>query len=141
MTPGEPKTGAATVSPLRASIAVPATPRGAVMARHITAAALDGWGLQILSDDSQLVVAELVTNALRHAPGSDIFELELHHYDDGIRITVTDGSALRPVIRELQHTEPTGRGMRIVESLVTRWGAEDHHTGKKVWAEIDTPHV
>jgi two-component sensor histidine kinase len=81
-------------------------------------------------------VNELVTNAYQHAPGTDSFELEITATDDHIRISLADGSAIRPVIADLDPSRPTGRGMRIVQAVAARWGAEDHHGGKRVWAEI-----
>jgi hypothetical protein len=53
-----------------------------------------------------------------------------------LRITLADGSAVRPVVRELTGDAPTGRGMAIVAAVASRWGVEDHHGGKPVWVEL-----
>jgi len=104
------------------------------------AALLPVWELPELSADAELVVSELVTNAYRHAPGTDSFELELVRREDGVRIALADGNAVRPVIAELKaDNQPTGRGMAIVAALATRWGAEDHHGGKRVWVDLERP--
>jgi len=121
----------------RASVDVPASVQGPAAARGVVAAVLPVWELPDLSDDAQLVVSELVTNAYRHAPGTDSFELELVRQSDGVRISLADGNAVRPVIAELHADhQPTGRGMAIVAALAVRWGAEDHHGGKRVWVDL-----
>jgi anti-sigma regulatory factor (Ser/Thr protein kinase) len=122
----------------RASVDVPASVQGPAAARGVVAAVLPVWELPDLSDDAQLVVSELVTNAYRHAPGTDSFELELVRQSDGVRISLADGNAVRPVIAELKADhQPTGRGMAIVAALAVRWGAEDHHGGKRVWVDLE----
>ena len=122
----------------RASIDVPATAHGPAAARRVVSALLPAWELPELCDDAELVVSELVTNAYRHAPGTDSFELELVRRDDGVRIALADGNSVRPVIAELaSDNQPTGRGMALVAALATRWGAEDHHGGKRVWVDLD----
>lgn len=121
----------------RASIDVPATSRGPAAARQVVAALLPAWGLADLCSDAELVVSELVTNAYLHAPGTDSFELELVRRTNGVRMTLADGVSVRPIIAELGHEHPTGRGMVIVAQLATGWGAEDHHGGKRVWVDID----
>ena len=115
---------------------IPATIHGPAVARGFVAALLDAWGLDNLSYRTQLVASELVTNAYQHAPGSDSFELEITTTEQRLRISLADGSAVRPTIAELSRDAPRGRGMRIVQALATQWGAEDHHGGKRVWAEI-----
>lgn len=122
----------------RAVIDVPASLHGPSAARQMVAALLPMWDLEHLTGDAQLIVTELVTNAYQHAPGSDTFELEIVGSPARIRIALADGSAVRPVIAELDQTRPTGRGMRIVAALATAWGAEDHHGGKRVWVDLDT---
>jgi len=58
--------------------------------------------------------------------------------DQRLRLEVSDGSAILPVIRELDHQRRNGRGMHLVEQLTTRWGAECHPDGgKTVWVEFD----
>lgn len=120
----------------RAVIDVPAVPHGPWMARRVVAAILVGWELAGLVEDAQLLVTELVTNAYRHAGGTDSFELELTYRAAGVRISLVDGSAIRPVVRELGQPGPNGRGMRLVEQLAARWGADDHQGGKRVWFDL-----
>jgi anti-sigma regulatory factor (Ser/Thr protein kinase) len=120
----------------QASADIPATIHGPAVARGFVAALLDARGLERLTYLAQLVVSELVTNAYQHAPGTDSFELELSGTDDHLRISLADGSAIRPTLAELDQDAPRGRGMRIVQAIAARWGAEEHHGGKRVWAEM-----
>jgi anti-sigma regulatory factor (Ser/Thr protein kinase) len=126
------------MSQWRAVIDVPASLHGPAAARQLAAALLLMWDLEHLSADVQLIVTELVSNAYQHAPGTDSFELEILGYPERIRIALADGSAVRPVIAELDEKRPSGRGMRIVAALATEWGAEDHHGGKRVWVDLAT---
>ncbi len=121
-----------------ASIDVPATASGLAAARHVVSGLLPGWGLpDELCGDAALVVSELVTNAFLHAPVTDSFELELTRRPHGVRVSLADGSSVRPMIRELSSDLPSGRGMHIVELLATEWGAEDYLGGKRVWVDLD----
>lgn len=119
-----------------ASADVPATVYGPAAARTIVAALLNAWGLDRVTYEAQVVVSELVTNAVKHAPGPESLELELIRQADRLRISLADGSAIRPVVAELNETEPRGRGMHIVAGLTDRWGADEHRGGKRVWAEF-----
>lgn len=125
------------VAQWRASVDIPATSNGPAAARRVVHALLPAWGLGVLVDDAELVVSELVTNAYLHAPGSDSFELELVRRANGVRIVLADGASVRPIIAELRHDRPTGRGMAIIAELATSWGSEEHHGGKRVWVDLD----
>lgn len=118
---------------------IPVDTRAPRMARRVVGALLDGWQLESLSDDAQLVVSELVSNAVEHAGGAESFELEIVCHTDVLRISLADGSSIRPVVQELDHDRPRGRGMRLVEMLTDGWGADDHHGGKRVWVELRVP--
>jgi anti-sigma regulatory factor (Ser/Thr protein kinase) len=120
----------------RATVDVPATVHGPRTARRIVSALLAAWGLDELRFEAELLVSELVTNAFRHTPGTAKFELELEGHSAGLRIYLADGSAIRPVVRELREDDPDGRGMQIVQATAARWGADDHAGGKRVWVEI-----
>jgi len=127
------------VAQWRASIDVPATSRGPAAARRVVSAMLPVWGLADLTDDAELVVSELVTNAYLHAPCTDSFELELVRRAEGVRISLADGASVRPIIADLGDEHPSGRGMAIIAQLATGWGAEDHHGGKRVWVDLERP--
>ena len=121
---------------LSARVDVPADGGGPTMARRLVVATTVGWGLASLSADAELVVSELVTNALLHAPGTDSFELCIIRQVDGIRLELADGSSIAPMIRELEDGRPGGRGLRIVQTIAVAWGHDEEGPGKRVWVEL-----
>ena len=121
---------------LRARVDVPADAFGPTMARRLVVATTVGWGLASLSADAELVVSELVTNALLHAPGPESFELCVVRRPGGIRLELADGSSIAPVIRELEDGRPGGRGLRIVQTIAVAWGHDEEGGGKRVWVEL-----
>jgi anti-sigma regulatory factor (Ser/Thr protein kinase) len=127
------------VSGLRAKVELPLRPEAASSARRIVAGVLGAWRLQDVVRDTQLVVSELIGNAYQHAPGHDTVELEVLLHGGTVTIRVSDGSALRPMMRAASEDDSTGRGLLIVEALSSRWGYEDHQGGKQVWAEFRAP--
>lgn len=87
-----------------------------------------------LSSDAALVVSELVTNALLHAGGcTGIAVIEI---TGGVRVEVRDGSHLPPMFGRPSEDTLTGRGLRLVAAVASRWGADDNGEGKVVWAEL-----
>ncbi len=90
-----------------------------------------------ITEDASLVVAELVANAVKH--GGDRIELDLTARHDVIRIAVFDSNDTPQELAPLQ-PDPTrqhGRGLAMIEHLVTRWGRDAATNGKIVWVEID----
>ncbi len=117
---------------------LPLTSTAAFEARRLIREALPAWHLKDHVNTVELVATELVSNAVRHAHPREDVEFELVANDDLIRVSVVDGSAIRPAAREVEAEETSGRGMYIVEQLVDRWGAEDlPGGGKQVWVEFD----
>nr|WP_052745897.1 ATP-binding protein [Allosalinactinospora lopnorensis] len=101
---------------------------------------LHEWGLSSLAEDAQLVVSELVTNAVRHAvprAAGDVL-LSLEREPEGIRIAVIDpwrGFSLSTAPEAL---DEHGRGLSLVVGPLTdgHWGVEDLSDGKAVWARL-----
>jgi anti-sigma regulatory factor (Ser/Thr protein kinase) len=121
----------------RAVIELPTDKLAPGAARGVLSALLPAWRLAGLVEDATLIVSEMVTNAVRHAPDSASVELELLAVEDQtLRISLADGSTVKPMIRELANETPTGRGMHIVEQVAEAWGAEEHENGKRVWVEL-----
>lgn len=87
------------------------------------------------SSDAALVVSELAANAVLHATTD--FTVRVAVSDSLVRIEVADGSPLLPTPKDHGDGAPTGRGLKIVERLSARWGAEPTADGKVVWAELD----
>ncbi|MEU2308939.1 ATP-binding protein [Streptomyces misionensis] len=120
-----------------------ATPRGARLARRLTASSLASWGYPYESDaneTAQLLVSELATNAVTHGrvSGRD-FELRLTLLPeaDALRIEVSDARGERhlQILRGAPQDEQ-GRGLILVEALSRKWGVAERVVGKTVWAEI-----
>ena len=97
---------------------------------------LTSWGLPSFAvDDAVLVVSELVTNAVVHAREETVLELELAVGAQWLRVSLADGSAVRPLARTAARHDESGRGITIVAALSDRWGVEDHQGGKRIWFE------
>jgi anti-sigma regulatory factor (Ser/Thr protein kinase) len=127
------------MSTLTASVDLRPVARSVPSARHLVAAVLGGWEAPQDAGDVALLVTELVTNVIDHVGGEAAITLELAISEDWLRISVADGSSVRPVVRELDTENPRGRGLRLVQAIADRWGAEEHHGGKRVWFEIASP--
>jgi serine phosphatase RsbU (regulator of sigma subunit)/anti-sigma regulatory factor (Ser/Thr protein kinase) len=95
---------------------------------------LTAFGYGPLVDDAQLVVSELVTNALLHGGGRG--EVRLRRIDDGVRAEVVDRSHNLPVVAVIGDRTLTGRGLHLVTRVSRQWGVEPLESGKIVWAEI-----
>ena len=121
----------------RASVELPVDPASPATARHVVGELLGAWGLARFRDDAALIISELVTNTYLHTPMADSVELELIGSADSVRLSLADGSTIKPVIRELDSDRPSGRGLRLVEALASRWGSEEYRGGKRVWVELD----
>jgi two-component sensor histidine kinase len=83
------------------------------------------------ADDLQIVVSELVANAVVH--GREPITLRLDRADHIVTVGVADGSRILP------HTIISGSrhfGLRIVDALSERWGTEPGDVGKTTWAEV-----
>ncbi|MFJ3138087.1 ATP-binding protein [Streptomyces sp. NPDC086843] len=92
-----------------------------------------------LVDATELLVSELVTNALRHGDGPGPVGLRLLR-DEVLTVEVADGgSTLTPHPRRARTTDEGGRGLFLVAKLSRRWGSRPAPDGKVVWAELDYP--
>lgn len=117
-------------------------PESAGRARRAARTMLTDWRLERLVEDVDLVVSELVTNALLHSGEDDAgavapirFELDLR--DARLTCRVVDSSPLPPCPEEAAETAESGRGLILVEALATDWDWEDLPDGKAVWAAFD----
>lgn len=105
------------------------------VARRLVRLLLRSTSMEVVRDDAELAVTELVTNALVHAGGE--IRLDLALTDSGVRVDVADTSVHPPVRRDYSTSSGTGRGLHLLDSLVTRWGTTRQTGGKVVWFEID----
>jgi serine/threonine-protein kinase RsbW len=142
----------------RLSRSAPATPRGGEVSRTIRVlwnAASVAEVRKVVVDDLQtrdvtttvvdeaeIVVSELVSNAVRHARPLPDGMLRVHWKVKAgvVEVEVTDGggdSTPRPAPRTVW--APSGRGLRIVRSLAHEWGVTEDRNGSTVWASLGGP--
>lgn len=113
----------------------PPDPAIAGSVRAFVADSLRRLGLAWRTDDAVLMAGELVTNAMLHAQSE--FEVRVEAVQDGARVEVVDGSATLPMAGTLAAGALSGRGLMLVQSLSTRWGAHlGPEPGKTVWFEL-----
>ncbi|MFE0630947.1 ATP-binding protein [Streptomyces sp. NPDC058864] len=106
-------------------------------ARRLVTAQTGEWGLDALADTVELLVSELVTNALRHARGP--VRLNLLVQDASLRCEVEDVSPRAAVRRAAGSDAEGGRGMEILDLLSDAWGTDRTATGKTTWFELTVP--
>ncbi|MFE9646423.1 ATP-binding protein [Streptomyces sp. NPDC006365] len=115
-----------------------AHPGSASQARRLTRARLSGWAVcEDTCDMAELVVSELVTNAVVHTASRQVV-CELHDGDDQLRIAVRDeGCATgEPHPSPQRPEEEHGRGLLLVAAVCSAWGAQDSGPGLLVWADL-----
>lgn len=119
-----------------ASIDLPPTAASVTASRRLVREVLRVWDAPHDHEDACLLVTELVSNVVDHVGGEANLTLELSLSETWLRIAVVDGSSIRPVVQELSHDRPRGRGIRMVEAIADRWGVEDENGGKRVWFDL-----
>ncbi len=105
-------------------------------ARGLATEQLHSWGLEELVFSTELVVSELVTNAIRHADGPLHLRLIL---DRSLLCEVADAGHTSPHLRHSAEDDEGGRGLFIVAQLVHRWGTRYTQSGKTIWTEQAFP--
>ncbi|MEU8547504.1 SpoIIE family protein phosphatase [Streptomyces roseoverticillatus] len=102
-------------------------------ARKFASEQLAAWGLEELGFTTELVVSELVTNAVRHAYAP--IRLRLIRERSSLICEVSDASSTSPRMRRARLTDEGGRGLLLVAQLTERWGTRFTADGKTIWAE------
>ncbi|TVZ96313.1 sodium/proline symporter PutP [Streptomyces sp. BK340] len=115
-----------------ASWDLPSDPAAVAHARDLAARKLAEWGIPDLTFTTELIVSELVTNAIRHAAGPVCLRLIR---DRGLICEVSDSSSTAPRLRHARTTDEGGRGLLIVAQMARRWGTRYTKTGKIIWTE------
>ncbi|MFD7936060.1 SpoIIE family protein phosphatase [Streptomyces sp. NPDC059755] len=111
---------------------LPADPAAVAEARKTASRRLAEWGLAELSFTTELVVSELVTNAIRYATGP--IRLRLIR-ERTLVCEVFDGGTTAPHLRHPRATDEGGRGLLLVSQVTQRWGTRFLPEGKIIWAE------
>ncbi|MCX4459201.1 SpoIIE family protein phosphatase [Streptomyces sp. NBC_01340] len=119
-----------------ASWELPNEPAAVRIARQAAVRQLSEWGLEHLVATVQLIVSELVTNAIRHGGGPICLRLIQHQV---LTCEVSDSNTSHPRPRQPHIIDEQGRGLFLVAQLSRRWGSRSATDGKVVWAEQDLP--
>ncbi|NNN32705.1 SpoIIE family protein phosphatase [Streptomyces sp. S3(2020)] len=120
-----------------ASWDLPSDPAVVAQARNMATRQLIVWGREDLTDTTELVVSELVTNAIRHATGPIQLRLILEHT---LICEVFDASNSAPHLRHPRTADEGGRGLFLISQVTRRWGTRYTGDGKIIWAEQPLDH-
>ncbi|MBC7274683.1 MAG: SpoIIE family protein phosphatase [Streptomyces sp.] len=113
---------------------IPADPALVAPIRKQVLDQLGDWGLSEASFTTELVVSELVTNAIRY--GAPPIRLRLIHDETTLICEVSDTSHTAPHLRRAKTWDEGGRGLLLVAQLTQRWGSRHTTEGKTIWAEL-----
>ncbi|MFF0510791.1 SpoIIE family protein phosphatase [Streptomyces sp. NPDC004250] len=115
---------------------LPREPRSVGRARELARSQLLDWDMEPLVDTTELLVSELVTNALRYGEGEIRLRLLL---DRTLVCEVWDSGLVQPRRRRARDTDEGGRGLQLVGLLSAAWGSRRTPRGKTVWFELPLP--
>ncbi|GGR49752.1 hypothetical protein GCM10010497_61370 [Streptomyces cinereoruber] len=119
-----------------ATLDLPSDPAAVAGARRFAADTLTAWGLDALSFTTELIVSELVTNAIRY--GRSPIRLRMIRQST-LTCEVSDANSTAPHLRRARTYDEGGRGLLLVAQLAERWGTRHHREGKVIWAEQALP--
>jgi anti-sigma regulatory factor (Ser/Thr protein kinase) len=129
-----------------------AIPSAAGAARRETVQTLKDWGLLAAIDTAELLVSELISNAVkatgvlaerpRYTELQDVQKvlLQLRLESERLLILVWDGDPRPPVVKDADEESEGGRGLRLVGALSRRWGYYPAGRGKVIWCELGAQH-
>ncbi|MFA3837906.1 SpoIIE family protein phosphatase [Streptomyces aureus] len=112
---------------------IPSDPVAVSRVRAGVTRQLETWGLDQLAFTTELIVSELVTNAIRY--GAQPIRLRLLHDSSNLICEVADDSSTSPHLRRAAATDEGGRGLFLIAQLAGRWGTRYTTHGKIIWAE------
>ncbi|MFJ2864497.1 ATP-binding protein [Kitasatospora sp. NPDC087314] len=118
-------------------VRLPSRPETGPVARRLVLSVLEAWDLHQHLEAGELLTSELVSNAVRHAAGRTI-GLQVVRKPGWLRVEVRDSSRALPcmILAESKPANERGRGLRVVDDLADRWGADLLPRGKGVWFEL-----
>jgi Stage II sporulation protein E (SpoIIE)/Histidine kinase-like ATPase domain len=105
-------------------------------ARSVLAEPMKRWDLEDLIPTTELLVSELVTNAVKYSRGEVTLRLV---NEKALVCEVLDSSGALPRLRQANSEDESGRGLQVVRQLSRRWGARRTPAGKVVWCEQPLP--
>nr|WP_078648683.1 SpoIIE family protein phosphatase [Streptomyces ochraceiscleroticus] len=112
---------------------VPSDPAEVPRVRAEATRRLEAWGLGQVAFTTELLISELVTNAVRY--GAEPIRLRLLYDDDSLICEVADGSSTSPHLRRAKTVDEGGRGLFLVAQFAQRWGTRYTARGKVIWTE------
>ncbi|MFG3344296.1 SpoIIE family protein phosphatase [Streptomyces sp. NPDC048018] len=115
---------------------VPFDPSEVGTLRSLAAGQLDEWGLEELAFSTELILSELITNAIRY--GAAPVRVRLLR-DRTLTCEVWDGSSTAPHLRYAATMDEGGRGLFLVAQVSEHWGTRYTPEGKVIWAEQNLP--
>ncbi|GAA1502633.1 SpoIIE family protein phosphatase/ATP-binding protein [Streptomyces albidochromogenes] len=115
---------------------VPHDPSAVAEVRASVTGKLAEWGLVEEAFTTELILSELVTNAIRYAAGPIRVRLIR---DRSLICEVADGSSTSPHLRQAANTDEGGRGLFLVAQFADRWGTRYTGDGKVIWTEQPLP--
>lgn len=122
----------------RAATNLPPARQSPSAARHFVAEMLRRWHLESAIEPAELLISELVTNAVVHA-GTDV-QLVVEAHDRVVHVEVIDLNRRPPVTRLMPYDDlQTGRGLTLLQNVASSWGVAPLDHGKAVWFEINAP--
>ncbi|HSA52952.1 MAG TPA: SpoIIE family protein phosphatase [Yinghuangia sp.] len=110
------------------------TPDAVAPVRAACARQLGAWGFEEFAFNTELILSELITNAIRYGRQPIRVRLLL---DRTLTCEVSDGSSTAPHLRRATATDEGGRGLFLVAQFAARWGTRYTPEGKVIWAEQD----
>lgn len=101
---------------------------------HHLGAVLDPTAASESIEDADLVISELLTNAVNAGCGDTELRINLHR--DHIHINVGDNGPGWPLMQQPDPDQGHGRGLQIVQTIADSWGVEATAGGKEVWVDV-----
>ncbi|MEJ8640041.1 SpoIIE family protein phosphatase [Streptomyces sp. MS2.AVA.5] len=111
---------------------VPPHPSAVGSIRNQCANQLKAWGLEGIAFNTELILSELITNAIRY--GTQPIRVRML-YDLNLICEVSDGSSTSPHLRRAATTDEGGRGLFLIAQYAERWGTRYPAHGKIIWTE------
>jgi two-component sensor histidine kinase len=112
----------------------PHEPESVPAARRFATSTLRGVSVDTL-EAVELMVSELATNCIRHTDSG--FELKITRAGGDIHVAATDEAGGKPEMRSPKPTDPSGRGLKIIDMLSAEWGVDQRAgAGKTVWFTV-----